>query len=190
MESTAVEVMDLTVGEKTELAELETIIESGMKSFLVVGRALLKIRDSRLYRDSHRTFDDYCRDRWGMSRVRAHQLIEATKVSDNLLTTVNKPTSEWQARPLARLEPEQQAEAWQEAVETAPEGKITAMHVENIVRKREMGGDEQTTRASEAMQYVTIAISQMDRIRADDPRRGEAIDKMQRWINKNKKGGR
>lgn len=41
MESAAVEVMDLTVREKTELAELETIIESGMKSFLAVGRAFL-----------------------------------------------------------------------------------------------------------------------------------------------------
>ncbi len=123
-----------------------------------------------------------------MSRPRAYQLIDAAKVSDNLSTTVD--ITERQARPLTRLEPRKQAEAWQEAVETAPEGKITAMHVENIVRKREMGGDEQTTRASEAMQYVTIAISQMDRIRADDPRRGEAIDKMQRWINKNKKGGR
>lgn len=131
---------------------------------------------------------DYCRDRWGMARNYANKLIAAVGVADNLGTTV--PITERQARPLARLEPEKQAAAWQEAVETAPEGKITAMHVENIVRKREMGGDEQTTRASEAMQYVTIAISQMDRIRADDPRRGEAIDKMQRWINKNKKGGR
>ena len=116
MESTAVEVMDLTVREKTELAELETIIESGMKSFLVVGRALLKIRDSRLYRDSHRTFDDYCRDRWGMTRMRASQLIAAVAVSENVNNCLQ---NEAQARPLTRLEPEQQAEAWQEAVETA-----------------------------------------------------------------------
>ena len=108
MESTAVEVMDLTVQEKTELAELETIIESGMKSFLVVGRALLKIRDSRLYRDSHRTFDDYCRDRWGMTRMRASQLIAAVAVSENVNNCLQ---NEAQARPLTRLEPEKQREA-------------------------------------------------------------------------------
>jgi len=36
---------------------------------------------------------------------------------------------EGQLRPLARLEPDQQREAWQKAVETAPEGKVTAAHV-------------------------------------------------------------
>ena len=122
MESTAVEVMDLTVQEKTELAELETVIENGMKHFLVVGRALLRIRDSRLYRDTHRTFNDYCRDRWGMSRSYAHRMIEGAKTADNLLPIGNTPVNEAQARPLTRLEPERQDAAWQEAVETAPEG--------------------------------------------------------------------
>jgi hypothetical protein len=36
------------------------------------------------------------------------------------------PASERQARPLASLEPEQQREVWQEAVETAPEGKVVS----------------------------------------------------------------
>ena len=40
---------------------------------------------------------------------------------------------EGQLRPLARLEPDQQREAWQKAVETAPEGKVTAAHVAKIV---------------------------------------------------------
>lgn len=41
---------------------------------------------------------------------------------------------ERQLRPLARLEPEKQKEAWQKAVETAPEGKVTAAHVYKIVK--------------------------------------------------------
>jgi predicted SnoaL-like aldol condensation-catalyzing enzyme len=41
--------------------------------------------------------------------------------------------SERQARPLTKLEPEQQQEAWQKVVETAPEGKITAYHVSKVV---------------------------------------------------------
>ena len=114
MESTAVEVMDLTVQEKTELAELETVIENGMKHFLVVGRALLRIRDSRLYRDTHRTFNDYCRDRWGMTRMRASQLIAAVAVSENVNPGLQ--IGEKHLRPLTRLEPEKQREVWQEAV--------------------------------------------------------------------------
>ena len=93
----------------TRLAECEQVIERGLGTFVEVGEALLEIRDSRLYRESHRTFEDYCRERWGMSRVRAHQLIDGADVVA-LLTTVNTPTpaSERVARELAPLadEPE------------------------------------------------------------------------------------
>lgn len=55
-----------------------------------------------------------------MSRPRAYQMIEAASVVTNLSTTVDIPSTERQARPLATLEPEQQREAWKRAVETAP----------------------------------------------------------------------
>lgn len=137
MESTAVEVMDLTVHEKSELVELETVIENGMRQFIDVGRALLQIRDGRLYRDTYRTFDDYCRDRWGMSKTHANRLIESSKATDNVAPIGVKPQNEAQARPLTRLKPEQRAAAWKEAVETAPDGKVTAAHVDGVVIKME-----------------------------------------------------
>ena len=98
------------------LGECEAVIERGLKTFCEVGEALLAIRDGRLYRATHSTFDDYCRERWGFSRVRAHQLIEATKVIENLslLPLGNKlPETERQARPLSLLPAAEQAEAWQ-----------------------------------------------------------------------------
>lgn len=61
-----------------------------------------------------------------MSRVRAHQLIEAAQVVENLslLTVVNKlPATERQARPLATLTPPEQVEAWQAVIEMAGAGK-------------------------------------------------------------------
>ena len=42
------------------LAELELVIERGLKTFVEVGAALLGIRDGRLYRETHATFEDYC----------------------------------------------------------------------------------------------------------------------------------
>lgn len=44
---------------------------------------------------------------------------------------------ESQLRPLTKLKdnPEQQREAWQKAVETAPEGKVTAAHVSKVVKE-------------------------------------------------------
>ena len=42
---------------------------------------------------------------------------------------------EKQLRPLSKLEPQQQREAWQQAVATAPDGKVTASIVSKIVKK-------------------------------------------------------
>jgi hypothetical protein len=123
----------LSLTESSRRAELEAVIELGLATFITVGNALLEIRDSRLYRDTHSTFEDYCRERWQMVASRARQLIGAAEVVANLqsVTTVT-PTSERQVRPLAGLEPEQQREAWAAAVESAPNGKVTAEHVSRV----------------------------------------------------------
>ena len=44
------------------------------------------------------------------------------------------PTHESQLRPLVGLSQEDRIEAWQTAVDTAPDGKITASHVERVAR--------------------------------------------------------
>jgi hypothetical protein len=45
------------------------------------------------------------------------------------------PANEAQARPLTKLSAPLQKVAWQKAVETAPEGKVTAAHVNKVVRE-------------------------------------------------------
>ena len=64
----------------------------------------------------------------------AIQLMDASKVIDNVHNCEQIPQTESQARPLVSLPSDQQREAWQEAVETAPEGKVTAAHVYNIAK--------------------------------------------------------
>jgi hypothetical protein len=64
-----------------------------LATFVEVGHALLEIRENRLYRDGFTTFDDYCRDRWGFERTRAHRLIEAARVADAVLPMGNIPAS-------------------------------------------------------------------------------------------------
>jgi hypothetical protein len=92
--------------------------------------ALFRIRDGRLYRASFDTFEDYCQARWSMSRRHVNRLIEASAVAENLGPMGPKLESERQARPLGRLEPEEQKQAWDLAVESAPDGKPTAKQVE------------------------------------------------------------
>ena len=103
---------------------------------------------------------------------------------------------ESQLRPLVTLrnDPGKQREAWQKAVETAPEGKVTAAHVARVVKgmtepEEIKGGDDRRNKAptcntcTEAMQFAVIAISQLERIRNDDPDRVAALNRVKNWIN-------
>lgn len=91
------------------------------------GQALMTIRDKRLYRQDYSTFEAYCQERWGMTHRRVNQLIAATETVNSLGTLVpTLPTNERQTRPLTQLPPEQQAPAWQRAVEMAGDNPVTA----------------------------------------------------------------
>ena len=134
--------MQLVKTEADELTRLETVIQRGLSSFVEVGNALLAIRDGKLYREIHKTFDDYCRDRWNMSRVHAHRLIESAEISENLLPIGNiVPTTESQLRPMSQLAAEQQQAAWAEAVKRT-NGKPTAAAVTQAVQDLGFNGEE------------------------------------------------
>jgi hypothetical protein len=120
-----------------ELEQLENVIKKNIGAFYEVGVALTEIRDRGLYRDvlGYETFEAYCKARWDFSRSYAYRLIDSANTVDVVSPIGNiRPATESQTRPLARLEPDQQREAWQKAVETAPEGKVTAAHVAKIVK--------------------------------------------------------
>lgn len=129
-------VVTLNEIERVELAQYEETIQRGIGTFVEVGQALLAIRDQRLYRAEFGTFEDYCRERWGFSDRHARRLIDASSTIINIEsgpTGSGLPVTEREIRPLTKLEPDQQREAWQRAVETAPDGKITAGHVQRVV---------------------------------------------------------
>jgi len=121
------------------LAALEDVIERGVQTFIEVGNALREIRDSRLYRAEYVTFDDYCRERWGMQRAHAYRQIEAAGVASALSPIGDTPLNEAQARELAPLLKKDEQEAlavWRELRE-APGGEhVTAERVRRLVKKR------------------------------------------------------
>src|SRR5215471_844919 len=71
----------LTEPERGRLVELESVIARGLGSFVEVGRALQEIRDRRLYREQHATFEGYCRERFRMTRQHANRTIRAAVVA-------------------------------------------------------------------------------------------------------------
>lgn len=128
----------LSAVDQEDLERCETVIARGLQTFREVGEALAKIRDRRLYRASHKTFQEYCDHRWNFTRQRAHQLIEAASVVAEMSTRVDKestssstclPTTEKQARVLSRVEPERRAEVMAAAVEAAGGEEPTAGQV-------------------------------------------------------------
>jgi len=162
---TAAEVEELTDEEQSDRLHLERKVE---RAVFEAGKALMELRDRRLYRSTHSTFEEYCKDRFGFQRRHPYRLIEASAVFDNLMKmcpngtqtessdpeiypngtqTENEqmcpigtqilPTSERQVRPITKLEPQQQWEVWQTAVEEAG-GKVPSARVVGDVVQRIM----------------------------------------------------
>ncbi len=127
----------LDVAERARLQELESIVENGLQIFYEVGKALDEIREQKLYRETHKSFEAYCREKWAIARRTADQFIGAARVIENLSAIARKiPTKENQVRPLAGLSPELQLEIWQEALELSPNCMPTGAAVQRLVDQR------------------------------------------------------
>ncbi len=123
----------LSEAEKKERDSLERTVQ---QAFCIAGKALKLLRDKRLYRETHSSFEYYVRDRFDFTRRAADYLISAAEVVDNLkreqivLETNVLPTKESQCRSLAKLSPKEQQMAWSRAVEKAG-GKVPSSRVVN-----------------------------------------------------------
>jgi hypothetical protein len=135
-----VQIEVLTEDEEKERHRLELKVE---RAFVEAGIALSKLRDQRLYRSTHKTFEQYCRERFGFTRRHVDYLVLGSQVVENLqMRTIGSqilPTTERQVRSMTKLEPEQQRQVWQQAVEQAkgkvPSSRIVKSIVEHLKEK-------------------------------------------------------
>ena len=75
----------LSAREMMKLAELENRIVKDFAAFYRVGQALAEINSLRLYRNEDgRTFEQYCKELWDISKSKAYQLIDASGVYKQL----------------------------------------------------------------------------------------------------------
>ena len=136
----------LSTSEQRALQRAESTIATGMKAFVAVGMALKEIRDRRLYRERHGTFEEYCARRWDMSRPRGYELCAAAEVVEDLSANADirlLPENEAQTRPLTRLkDPVQWRRAWHTAVKLAgaENRPVTARDTEEAVRRLDGNG--------------------------------------------------
>jgi hypothetical protein len=129
----------LTKIERRDFNRDERAVARNLKSFLDLGLALKDIRDRRLYREQYGTFEEYCAQRWGISRPRGYELCAAAEVVKDLSAVADiqvLPENEFQTRPLTRLKsPHHRKRAWVLALKLAKtEGHpVTARDVETAV---------------------------------------------------------
>jgi hypothetical protein len=70
-----------TDDDQESLAVLVDIVETGLaeveQSYIPIGKALAQIRDRKLYRETHETFEKFVTFRFGLSRSSAYNYINA-----------------------------------------------------------------------------------------------------------------
>ena len=121
----AVEPLDRS--EKALLAECEATIRENLTQFVEVGLALKRIKDAKLYRASHSSFEGYCLARFDFGLAHGKRLVKAAEVVEDLKAqqkmapdgAILLPTSEIQARELAKVDPAIRAKVLKRASEKA-----------------------------------------------------------------------
>ncbi|QXJ27065.1 hypothetical protein AGRA3207_007862 (plasmid) [Actinomadura graeca] len=92
----------LNARERADLAACEAALDGLRLAFWAAGKALQTIRDARLYRAGHDTFERYVTDRWGMQTSQAYRLIAAWPVAE-ALSPIGDRINEAQVRELLPL---------------------------------------------------------------------------------------
>jgi hypothetical protein len=144
--------------EAERLHELEETIQEGFDSFLKVGLCFAEVRFHKLHRATHERFEDYCRERWGLSASRTNQIINTVKVVENITEAVPQDAALLEAcnehtlRPLSHLGPELQAAAWElvRHLEARPSGKTVEETVSVIKEAIESGWQERGKQVAES----------------------------------------
>lgn len=123
----------LSPEESRRLELCEKTIREGMRTFVAVGTALMEIRDSRLYRQTHPSFGEYVRSVLALSRPRAYELIDSAQVMADLSSIEDiplLPQNEAQARELRRWRtPAERVKKWRSVLKKAGEAPLTAQFI-------------------------------------------------------------
>ncbi len=138
----------LTGLESSRLQELETVVRRNMRAFLEFGLALQEIKDRRLHRETHETFDEYVRATFDMQAGNAYRKIRAASLTKRIEAAgvENLPENEAQARELLGIkDKENQVQVWAEVCDDAADrdvginAALVKAHVEQQTNDNDSG---------------------------------------------------
>lgn len=91
------------IARSTNLEQLTAIVRNGKRTFLEVGWALWRIRDARLYKLTHSSWEAWCDQHWWGTKRQADRTIKAAVTVAEGGLGKNVPASESVAIELARV---------------------------------------------------------------------------------------
>ncbi len=185
----------LTEAEKRDRDKFEETIRAGDDSDLDRNKALRAMRERRLYRESHRSFSEYCRDKWDLSEQRASQLIQWDEEIEMLADKIDEkliPKSERAIRELRRALDKNKEEVLKLASEKSNGGRpnsttIAAARIElegNVEKKVKDKG----VKVQAAVKAVKIVLSFLEDSDFDELT-PEEIDELRELLEKIADGG-
>jgi len=136
---------EISSEEVKKFERLDRIVSKVAKHFVEAAAALYEIRERRLYRAKHRTFEDYCQSVHQISRQYANKLIKAGRIRlelEPIVSRLDLPMldNEAQLRELARVsDPKDREEVLVAAVEVVAKddpGGLTARAIRDQVDAR------------------------------------------------------
>jgi len=142
---------------------------------------------------SYKSWSAYVEGEFKMSEQRSFQLLKFVEIKERISTQPGlstPPLTEKQARPLAALPDEMQADAWRRAQEETGSEQPAAPAVREVVAKVIEEAQEEPAapaklppyRPASGMQFAMMAITQLERIHRKDTEREAAFAKVETWI--------
>ena len=126
---------ELTADQESRFNQLIDEIDAGIDAWRLVGERLFELRENRLYRATHKTFEAFVRDAWGWSRSHAIRALSAPAVAVEyekrigkclqMETKIPQFTNEFSTRPMREVSSEKMDEVSAYLAEHVTDGRIT-----------------------------------------------------------------
>lgn len=168
-------VVTLNPGERKRLRDCEQTIRAGLGTFIEVGIALMEIRNSKLYRGTHRTFEDYAQSVLSLTRPHAYRLMDSAQVVRDLSPIGDislLPTNEAQARELVRIKTAaERVAAWRKVIGATGDEPLTAKRVRETLFPRKVSA---TDDGQDRAQKIRPLVARLRRLFQDSNVQAEA----------------
>lgn len=178
VEASADKTQVMSKTERQALLDCESKIEQAQEDYKALGAALTQISEARLYKGSHKSFDEYSFERWDFSGsharrfMNAHKVVQKLRLDSKPVKEEELPRNEYQARLLFESkQPNHWVRCWKNVLKIANERgkKVTTSLIEEVLNGKAEGKPEAKPKTSKKEPApnggVVKALKRIDEVR-------------------------